>query len=157
MSPLNTKDELWIPASLIPNSSNSRVWSFRPRKVDPTKSHATSESRVSSRMTATMTMTLEEKTPTILSSPTSIRAAAGEVIRLPVETQNADGAIVTWRREGEDRCLRESDRYQFQQSTGFVYLQITGCRASDSGIYHCHVKCDTGFCSAKISLSVVGM
>lgn len=154
VSPVNTKDELWIPASLIPNSANSRVWSFRPRKVDLTKSYATADFRESSATTTTTTS--DEKTPAILNSPTSIRAAAGEVIRLPVETQNADGAVVTWRREGEDRCLRESERYQFQQSADFVYLQIASCRASDSGIYHCHVKCDTGSCSAKISLSVIG-
>lgn len=105
------------------------------------------------------TTKLEEKTPAILSSPMSIRATAGEIVRLPVETHNADRnshAIVTWRKEGEDQCIRENDRYQFQQSTGFVYLQITGCRASDSGIYHCRIKCETGSCSTRISLSVIG-
>lgn len=119
--------------------------------VDLTKSdHAADES----------TTTPEEKTPTILSSPMSIRATAGEVVRLSVETHNADRnnhATVTWRKEGEDQCIRESDRYQFQQSMGFVYLQITGCRASDSGVYHCHIKCETGSCSARISLSVTGL
>lgn len=151
VSPINTKNELWIPASLISNSAISRAWSFRPRKmVDLTKNdHAADES----------TTTPEEKTPAILSSPMSIRATAGEIVRLSVETHNADRnnhAIVTWRKEGEDQCIRESDRYQFQQSMGFVYLQITGCRASDSGVYHCQIKCETGSCSTRISLSVIG-
>lgn len=118
--------------------------------VDLTKNdHAADES----------TTTPEEKTPAILSSPMSIRATAGEIVRLSVETHNADRnnhAIVTWRKEGEDQCIRESDRYQFQQSMGFVYLQITGCRASDSGVYHCQIKCETGSCSTRISLSVIG-
>ncbi|XP_050446122.1 kalirin isoform X3 [Cataglyphis hispanica] len=151
VSPINTKNDLWIPASLISNSAISRAWSFRPRKmVDFTKSdHAVDES----------TMTSEEKTPAILSSPMSIRATAGEIVRLSVETHNADRnnhATVTWKKEGEDQCIKENDRYQFQQSMGFVYLQITGCRASDSGVYHCHIKCETGSCSARISLSVIG-
>lgn len=143
VSPVNTKDELWIPASLIPNSAISRAWSFRPRKTDLVKSHAEST-------------TPEEKTPAVFSSPATIRATVGEVVRLSVRTHNANGATVTWRKENEDQCMRESDRYQFQRSAGYVYLQITNCRPSDSGFYHCHVKCDKGSCSARISLSVVG-
>ncbi|XP_012230227.2 kalirin isoform X2 [Linepithema humile] len=147
VSPVNTKDEMWIPASLIPNSAISRAWSFRPRKIDLTTSHA-ADYHESTKP--------EEKALAVLSSPASIRATTGEVVRLSVKTHNAAGAIVTWRKEGEDQCIRESDRYQFQQSAGFVYLQITNCRPSDSGFYHCHVKCDTGSCSARISLSVTG-
>ncbi|XP_011640411.1 kalirin isoform X1 [Pogonomyrmex barbatus] len=148
VSPVNTKDELWIPASLIPNSAISRAWSFRPRKIDLARCHA-----VDPRESTTVP---EDKTPTILNSPTSIRATVGEIVRLSVETHNADNAIVTWKKEGENQCIRESDRYQFQRSAGFVYLQITGCRASDSGIYHCHLKSGMGSCSAGISLFVVG-
>lgn len=151
VSPVNTKDELWIPASLIPNSAISRAWSFRPRKIDVTRCHV-----ADSRESATAT-TPEDKTPAILSSPTSIRAIVGEVVRLSVETHNADNAAVSWRKEGENLCIRENDRYQFQRSAGFVYLQITGCRASDSGIYHCQLKGETGSCSVGISLFVVGM
>ncbi|XP_071554016.1 kalirin isoform X2 [Temnothorax nylanderi] len=148
VSPVNTKDELWIPASLIPNSAISRAWSFRPRKIDLARCHAADP-----RESAT---TAEDKTPAILSSPTSIRATVGEVVRFSVETHNADSATVTWRKEGEGQCIRENDRYQFQRSAGFVYLQITGCRTSDSGIYHCHLKGETGSCSVGISLFVVG-
>lgn len=149
VSPVNAKDELWIPASLVPNSANSRAWSFRPRKIDFARNCATIDPGE----------VADERTPTISSSPTSVRATAGEVVRLSVETQNADGAIVVWMRDGKDRCLRENgsdDRYQIRQGTGFAYLQIAGCRASDSGMYYCHVRCETGSCSAKISLTVVG-
>jgi len=99
----------------------------------------------------------EDKTPAILSSPTSIRATIGEVVRLSVETYNADNATVAWRKEGENQYIRENDRYQIQRSAGFVYLQITGCRASDSGIYQCYLKGRTGSCSVGISLFVAGM
>lgn len=150
VSPVNTKDELWIPASLIPNSAISRAWSFRPRKIDLARCHG-ADPRESA------TTTTEDRTPVILSSPTSIRATVGEVVRLSVETHNADNATVTWRKEGENQCIRENDRYQFQRSAGFVYLQIIGCRASDSGLYHCHLKGETGSCSVGISLFVVGM
>lgn len=150
VSPVNTKDELWIPASLIPNSAISRAWSFRPRKIDLARCHVTDRES----MTATAA---EDKAPAILSSPTSIRATIGEVVRLSVETHNADTATVTWRKEGENQCIRENDRYQFQRSVGFVYLQIIGCRASDSGIYHCHLKGEISSCSVGISLFVIGM
>lgn len=150
VSPVNTKDELWIPASLIPNSAISRAWSFRPRKIDHARCHVADPREP---VTAT---TAEDKTPIILSSPTSIRATVGEIVRLSVETHNADNATVTWRKEGESQCIRENDRYQFQRSAGFVYLQIIGCRASDSGIYHCHLKGETGSCSVGISLFVLG-
>lgn len=159
VSPVNTKDELWIPASLVPNSANSRAWSFRPRKVDFARGRApenTPDKSTATSVVAVAAAVAEERTPTILSGPTSVRATAGEVVRLSVETQNADGAIVTWRREGEDRYLRNGERYRLQRSAGFAYLQITGCRASDSGIYHCHVKREIGSCSTKISLSVIG-
>ncbi|KAL0129500.1 hypothetical protein PUN28_001638 [Cardiocondyla obscurior] len=146
VSPVNTKDELWIPASLIPNSAISRAWSFRPRKIDLARCHVADP-----RETAA-----EDKVPAILSSPSSIRATVGEVVRLSIETHNADNAAVTWKKEGENQCIRENDRYQFQRSAGFVYLQITGCQASDSGIYHCHLKSETGSCSVGISLFVVG-
>lgn len=152
VSPVNTKDELWIPASLIPNSAISRAWSFRPRKIDLARCHA-ADPRES---TVTTVTTPEDKTPAILSSPTSIRATVGEIVRLSVETHNADNATVVWRKEGENQYIRESDRYQFQRSAGFVYLQITGCRASDSGIYHCHLKGETGSCAVGISLFVIG-
>ncbi|EZA49568.1 Triple functional domain protein [Ooceraea biroi] len=148
VSPVNTKDELWIPASLVPNSAISRAWSFRPRKIDLVKSGHSVNFREST--------TPEQKSPIVLNSPMSIRAVTGEVVGLPVETRNADGATVTWRKEGENRCIREDDRYQFQRSANFVYLQITGCRASDSGIYHCRVKCEAGSCSTKISLFIAG-
>lgn len=153
VSPINTKDELWIPASLIPNSAISRAWSFRPRRIDLARCHVTDPQE----STTTTTITPENKTPTILSSPMSIRATVGEVIRLSVETHNADNATVTWRKEGENHYIRENDRYQFQRSAGFVYLQIIGCRVSDSGIYYCHLKGGTGSCSAGISLFITGM
>lgn len=149
VSPVNSKDEMWIPASLVPNSAISRAWSFRPRKIDLVKSGPCAVNVHES--------TTPEKTPIILNSPMSIRAATGEVVRLSVETQNADAPTVTWRKEGENRYIKENDRYQFQRSANFVYLQITGCRPSDTGIYHCHVKWQASSCSAKISLSVVGM
>lgn len=147
---MNTKDELWIPASLVPNSAISRAWSFRPRKIDLVKKGHTINFREST--------TFEEKTPVIFNSPMSIRAVPGEVVRLPVETHNTDSSTtIVWRKEGENQCIKENERYQFQRSANFVYLQITGCRISDSGIYHCHVKCEAGSCSAKIFLSITGM
>jgi len=99
----------------------------------------------------------EDKRPVILNNPTSIRATVGEVVRLSIETHNADNATVAWRKEGENQYIRENDRYQFQQSAGFVYLQINGCRISDSGIYHCHLIGETDSSSAGISLYIVGM
>lgn len=154
MSPVNTKDELWIPASLIPNSAISRAWSFRPRKIDLARCYIADPRDSTTTSAAIMP---EDKTPAILSSPTSIRATVGEVVRLSVETYNADNATITWRKDDEDQYIRENNRYQFQRSASFVYLQIIGCRASDSGIYHCHLKSGTGSCSAEISLFVVGM
>lgn len=147
VSPINTKDEQWIPASLVPNSAISRIWSFRPRKMDFIKS----ESFESCKHTS------YEKMPVILNNSTIVRAVTGEVIRLSVETENAEGAIVTWKKQDDDQCIKKNERYQFQQAANFVYLQIIDCRPSDSGIYHCHIQCDNGSCSTKISLSVVGM
>ncbi|KYQ47509.1 Triple functional domain protein [Trachymyrmex zeteki] len=119
VSPVNTKDELWIPASLIPNSAISRSWSFRPRKIDLARCHS------------------------------------ADLQELSIETHNADNATVAWRKEGENQYIRENDRYQFQRSAGFVYLQINGCRTSDCGMYHCHLIGETGSSSAGISLYIV--
>lgn len=153
VSPVNTKDELWIPASLIPNSAISRSWSFRPRKIDLARCHSAD---LQESTTTTITHP-EDKRPVILNSPTSIRATVGEVVRLSIETHNADNATVAWRKEGENQYIRENDRYQFQRSAGFVYLQINGCRTSDCGMYHCHLIGETGSSSAGISLYIVGM
>lgn len=68
----NAKQEHWIPASLIPNSSVSRAWSFRPRKLN-----AANEANSGS------TKCLAP--PYISSAPTPIKANSGEVARLAVQ------------------------------------------------------------------------
>lgn len=148
VSPVDaTKEELWIPASLIPNSSISRAWSFRPRKTDCEKSVAANSQKGS----------LEEKvSPKVLSAFSPVRATAGEVARLSVEMSHAEGTIVAWRKEGENRNVKQDDRHQLHQNAGFIYLEIARCRPLDSGTYHCTVRGEKGSCSVKISLYVTG-
>ncbi|XP_015585806.1 triple functional domain protein isoform X4 [Cephus cinctus] len=145
VSPVDAKEELWIPASLIPNSSFSRAWSFRPRKTD-------SEKNVNS----PQKLPEEKSLPKILSAISPVRAMAGEVARLSVEVSHAEGASIVWRKEGEDRNVKQDNRYQLHQNAGFVYVEIARCRPSDSGVYNCNVQSEKGSCSAKITLCVTG-
>ncbi|XP_043287262.1 kalirin isoform X2 [Venturia canescens] len=146
VSPLDAKEELWIPASLIPNSSFSRAWSFRPRKTDSERSNVAA------------TKSLDKKgPPKILGGSSPVRVTAGEIARLSVEVSNADGAIITWTKEDENEHDVETDeRHQMRQSTGLMYLEISRCRLSDSGVYRCSVQAENGSCSAKITLCVLG-
>lgn len=151
--PLNSKEELWIPASLIPNSSVSRPWSFRPRKID-------SETEPEARLVREGHPVTEEDSdpgpPAILTIPSSIRAIAGGVARLSIEARRADLGMVSWRKEGEQRNIEAGGRYRIRRTASSLSLEIVACRASDSGVYHCRVEHDSSSCSAKIPLSVVG-
>ncbi|XP_058808184.1 triple functional domain protein-like isoform X3 [Phymastichus coffea] len=139
----NAKQEHWIPASLIPNSSVSRAWSFRPRKLN-----ANSETNSGS------TKCLAP--PYISSAPTPIKANSGEIARLAVQVAQAENAVVTWRREGHDRDILENERHRLRHSAGFFYLEITRCIPADAGAYCCNVQCENGSCSARIYLTVTG-
>ncbi|XP_066586985.1 triple functional domain protein isoform X3 [Prorops nasuta] len=144
VSPVNVKEELWIPASLIPNSSISRAWSFRPRKENSERNLVSPQKP-------------EVKVPpAILAAPSPVRATAGEIARLAVETRNTEGATISWKRENDQYEIIQGDHYQIRQSAGFFYLEIVRCRPSDSGVYLCHVQCENGTCIAKISLLVNG-
>lgn len=141
------KEEFWIPASLVPNSSISRAWSFRPRRID-----SDGENIHVSREAAAK----ENGPPAILTIPCSIRATAGGVARLVLEVRHAEQAIVSWKKEGQRCDIERSDRYRLFQTTDSLSLEIVPCLPSDSGIYHCRVDHETGSCSAKIPLRVVG-
>ncbi|XP_047358806.1 kalirin isoform X2 [Vespa velutina] len=145
----NEKEELWIPASLVPNLSISRAWSFRPSKIDSNKDIVQPQER-----------SLEKKgAPTLLASTSLIKATAGEDVRLSVEIINVEAATVTWKKEDEkdNRIIREGDRYRLEQTAAFLYLEIVRCRHSDSGIYRCYVEHDTGSCWTEISLFITGV
>ncbi|XP_014237093.1 kalirin isoform X2 [Trichogramma pretiosum] len=143
------KQEHWIPASLIPNSAVSRAWSFRPRKANSDRLSVADAIPPSS-------STKHLVSPSISSAPTPIKVNSGEVARLAVQVSQAEGAVVVWRRDGEDRNIVENGRYRQRQSAGFFYLEITRCRPSDSGFYCCSIQCENGSCSARICLNVNG-
>ncbi|XP_078043886.1 trio Rho guanine nucleotide exchange factor isoform X2 [Augochlora pura] len=140
------KEEFWIPASLVPNSSISRAWSFRPRRID------TDAETVHVHDTAD-----ENGPPAILTIPCSIRATAGGVARLVLEVRRAERAIVSWKKEGQRCDIEKSDRYRLFQTADSLTLEIVPCLPTDSGVYHCRVDHETGSCSAKIPLRVVGI
>ncbi|KOC61451.1 Triple functional domain protein [Habropoda laboriosa] len=142
------KEEFWIPASLVPNSSVSRAWSFRPRRID-TEGESV---RLPQDMHAE-----ENGPPVILTIPCSIRATAGGVARLVLEARHVERAIVSWRKEGQRCDIEEGDRYRLFRTADSLSLEIAPCLPSDSGIYHCRVEHETGSCSAKIPLRIVGI
>ncbi|XP_023289652.1 LOW QUALITY PROTEIN: triple functional domain protein [Orussus abietinus] len=144
VSPVDAKEELWIPASLVPNSSTSRAWSFRPRKANASRSLAASEK-------------LPPEVTGGASSP--IKVAAGEVARLTLEARRTDGASVSWWKEGEAGSwyVKEDERHRSRQNAGgIVYLEISRCRPSDSGTYRCDLRTENGACSATVALDVTG-
>lgn len=144
---IGKKEEFWIPASLVPNSSISRAWSFRPRRID----------REGESVRLPRDMRAEENgPPAILTIPCSIRATAGGVARLVLEARRVERAIVLWRKEGQRCDIEGGDRYRLCRTAESLSLEIAPCLPSDSGIYHCHVEHETGSCSAKIPLRVVG-
>lgn len=145
VSPVDAKEELWIPASLIPNSSISRAWSFRPRKIDR-------EQTVSSPQKGQE----EKMPPKVLGVLSPVKVTAGEIARLSIEVARSEGATITWRKEGESRDILSSERHRMHNNSGFIYLEISRCRTSDSGTYCCNIQCENGSCSAKISLNVTG-
>lgn len=149
VSPLDAKEELWIPASLIPNSSISRAWSFRPRKLDNEKQITNIQRPVAER---------KPLPPRILpgSASSPVRVSVGDVARLSVEVTNVEGAHVAWRKDGDERDIEADDRHQIRQSAGLVYLEIASCRLDDVGIYWCTVQTESGSCCAKISLCITG-
>ena len=144
---IGKKEEFWIPASLVPNSSISRAWSFRPRRIDTDGENV----RLPQDMCAE-----ENGPPAILTIPCSIRATAGGVARLVLEARRVERALVRWRKEGQRCDIEESDRYRLYRTNDSLCLEIAPCLPSDSGIYHCRVEHETGSCSAKIPLSIVG-
>ncbi|XP_011495502.1 PREDICTED: kalirin isoform X2 [Ceratosolen solmsi marchali] len=145
----NAKQEHWIPASLIPNSSVSRAWSFRPRKLN-------ADRIVPNEVAGNGGSSKNLAPPCISSAPTPIKANSGEVARLAVQVSQTEAAVVVWRREGQDKDIQENERYRLRQSAGFFYLEITRCRPADSGAYCCSIQCENGSCSARIYLSVSG-
>lgn len=146
VSPLDAKEELWIPASLIPNSSFSKAWSFRPRKADCERSGV-----------GTTKGPDRKGPPTVLGASSPVRVNAGEVARLSIEVSNVEGAVITWTKEdGNERDVEQDERHQIRQSAGLMYLEILRCRLTDSGVYRCNIQCENGSCSAKISLCVAG-
>ena len=146
VSSVDAKEELWIPASLIPNSSFSRAWSFRPRKADIDKN-----------IVGPPKLNEKKGPPKVLGGSSPVRVTTGEVARLSIEVSNAENAVVNWTKEGTtEREIVQNERHQIRQSAGLLYLEISRCRLSDSGVYRCDVQCDNGTCSAKISLCVVG-
>ncbi|CAL7943982.1 unnamed protein product [Xylocopa violacea] len=145
---IGKKEELWIPASLVPNSSISRAWSFRPRRIDS----------VGENVRLPQDMHAEENgPPAILTIPCSIRATAGGVARLVLEVRRVERAVVSWRKEGQPSDIEGGDRYRFSRTTDSLCLEIAPCLPSDSGIYHCRVEHETGSCSARIPLRIVGI
>lgn len=147
VSPIDAKEELWIPASLIPNSSISRAWSFRPRKIDPEHNVLASPQKG-----------MDEKMPPKVRSVLSpVKVTAGEVARLSIEVARAEGATVAWQKEGDSRDIVPSERHRLHHNSGFIYLEISRCRPSDSGVYTCNIQCENGSCSTKISLNVTGL
>ncbi|XP_051163454.1 triple functional domain protein isoform X3 [Leptopilina boulardi] len=140
------KEESWIPASLIPNSSMSRAWSFRPRKQNSDK-NSLIETKGN----------IGKTPPCISSAPSPIKANAGEIARLAVQISGAvENAIVSWKREGEELCFEQDDRLRLGHSAGFYYLEISRCRPSDSGVYQCNIQCENGSCSSSIALRITG-
>lgn len=150
VSPLDAKEELWIPASLIPNSSISRAWSFRPRKSENEKQITSPQRAINDRKIL--------PPPRILSgnSLSSVRVAAGDIARLSVEVANIEGAHVAWRKNGIHHDIDIDDRHQMRQSAGLVYLEIARCCLDDAGTYECIIDAESGSCSIKISLYVTG-
>ncbi|KAK0088984.1 hypothetical protein PV325_009867 [Microctonus aethiopoides] len=150
VSPLDAKEELWIPASLIPNSSISRAWSFRPRKSENEKQITSPQRGINDRKIL--------PPPRILSgnSLSSVRVAAGDIARLSVEVANIEGAHVAWRKNGIHHDIDIDDRHQMRQSAGLVYLEIARCCLDDAGTYECIIDAESGSCSIKISLYVTG-
>ncbi|XP_060832863.1 triple functional domain protein isoform X3 [Bombus pascuorum] len=146
------KEEFWIPASLVPNSSISRAWSFRPRRIDSAEGSGESV-RLPQDIHAE-----ENGPPAILTIPCSIRATAGGVARLVLEARRVERALVRWRKEGQ-RCdiIEGTDRYRLFRTNDSLCLEIAPCLPSDSGIYHCLVEHETGSCSAKIPLRIIGI
>lgn len=95
--------------------------------------------------------------PCVSSAPSPIKANAGEVARLAVQVSGAvEGAIVSWKREGEELCFEQDDRLRLGHSAGFYYLEISRCRPSDSGVYQCNIQCENGSCSSSIALRITG-
>lgn len=150
VSSLDAKEELWIPASLIPNSSISRAWSFRPRKAEADKQMA-SHASISDRK-------IEPPKILVHSISSPIRVSVGDMARLSFEVANADGATVVWRREGRDEMINTGgdERHQVRQGAGLIYLEISRCRVDDAGVYESIITSESGSCSAKISLCVTG-
>nr|XP_012140240.1 PREDICTED: triple functional domain protein isoform X2 [Megachile rotundata] len=145
---IGRKEEFWIPASLVPNSSHSRAWSFRPRRIDSEGENV----RLPQDARAE-----ENGPPTILTIPCSIRATAGGVARLVLEARRVERATVRWRKEGQRSNIEGGDRHRLFRTSDSLSLEIAPCLPSDSGIYHCRVEHETGSCSAKIPLRVVGI
>ncbi|XP_015125607.1 triple functional domain protein isoform X1 [Diachasma alloeum] len=150
VSPLDAKEELWIPASLIPNSSISRAWSFRPRKPDADKQIA-SPGRANDRKAEPPRILVQS-----VSSP--VRVSVGDIARLSFEVANAESASVVWRREGRDEAINTGgdERHQARQGAGLIYLEISRCRVDDAGVYECTISSESGSTSAKIALCVTG-
>lgn len=160
MTTVNSKEELWIPASLIQNSSFTRAWSFRPRKIaagSDTDGEGTDNNTAVKRLPEDNNDKPLAKT---LNPCTPVKATAGQIARLSVQVDNEFGNsfyTVSWRKEGELRDIQQGDRHQFRQSCGFLYFEIARCRPSDSGVYHCQVQSENGFkASTSITLVVAG-
>lgn len=79
----NAKQEHWIPASLIPNSSVSRAWSFRPRKINADRIIPEAGASTSPGILGGGTKCLAP--PCVSSAPTPIKANSGEIARLAVQ------------------------------------------------------------------------
>ncbi|XP_044587517.1 kalirin isoform X2 [Cotesia glomerata] len=148
VSPLDVKEELWIPASLIPNSSFSRAWSFRPRKLDNDK-HVSPQRSINERKVFPPKIT-----PGSISSP--VKVSVGDIARLSVEVINSEGIQVTWKKEESNTDIVPNDRFQVHLSPSLIYLEIARCRIDDAGFYQCNIQSEMGSCSAKIYLSVTG-
>ena len=153
---IGKKEEFWIPASLVPNSSISRAWSFRPRRIDSAESSGESV-HLPPQQDDVVVHAEENGPPAILTIPCSIRATAGGVARLVLEVRRVERALVRWRKEGQ-RCdiVEGTDRYRLFRTNDSLCLEIAPCLPSDSGVYHCYVQHETGSCSAKIPLRIIG-
>ena len=146
------EEEFWIPASLVPNSSISRAWSFRPRRIDSERIGSGESVHLPQDVHAE-----ENGPPAILTIPCSIRATAGGVARLALEVRRVERALVRWRKEGQRCDIAEgTDRYRLFRTNDSLCLEIAPCLPSDSGVYHCYVQHETGSCSAKIPLRIIG-
>nr|XP_012140243.1 PREDICTED: triple functional domain protein isoform X5 [Megachile rotundata] len=84
-------------------------------------------------------------------------ATAGGVARLVLEARRVERATVRWRKEGQRSNIEGGDRHRLFRTSDSLSLEIAPCLPSDSGIYHCRVEHETGSCSAKIPLRVVGI